>query len=81
MNPKSEDQILFDYSKLAGRIVEKLKNRTKFYELMNWSHTTGSSKMSSRSQFTQGEIIRALRILEIPETDLNIRNYFFTIVV
>lgn len=81
MNGKYEDQVIFDYSKLAGRIIEKLKNRTKFYELMGWSHTTGALKMSSQSQFTQGEIIKALGVLEIPETDFNIRSYFFTVKV
>lgn len=66
---------IYDYSKLKGRITEKLGNQSNFAEKMNLSETTIYNKLSGKIEFKQSEIINACKILEIPENDVN--KYFF----
>lgn len=66
---------IFNYSKLKGRIVEMLKTNTKFAELMDWSRPTLSRKLSGESEWTQGEIWKACRVLSIDLSEINL--YFF----
>lgn len=69
----------YDYSKLRGRIVEKVGTQARFAEMMNFSERTCSLKLTGRVPFTQPEIINACKILDIAESDIGI--YFFTLKV
>lgn len=66
----------FDYSKLIGRIIEKLGTRRMYGELLGVSHTTLYDKLGNRTPFTQKEIFKSAEILEIPHEQIT--QYFFT---
>lgn len=66
----------FDFSKLKGRIKEKVNTQEKFAKELNISVPSLIKKLNNKSQFTQTEINKARTILDIPNTDLNI--YFFS---
>ena len=67
---------VYDYSKLKGRITEKLGSQSNFAKKMKLSETTIYSKLNSKIEFKQSEIIDACKLLDIPEDEL--RKYFFT---
>lgn len=66
----------YDYSKLKGRITEKIGTNQAFARAMGWSVITQSKKMNGKVYWTQGDISRAIKVLDIPETEINV--YFFT---
>lgn len=66
---------VYNYSKLKGRIIEKLGSQSNFAEKMNLSETTIYSKLNGKIEFKQSEIINACKLLDIPEDDL--KKYFF----
>lgn len=66
----------FDFSKLKGRIKEKVNTQEKFAKELNISVPSLIKKLNNKSQFTQTEINKARTILDIPNADLNI--YFFS---
>ena len=70
------EKIVFDYSKLKGRIVEKCGSQKAFADRMNMSEATMCSKISCNTYFSQGEIARAIEILEIEQG--RVTAYFFT---
>lgn len=66
----------YDYSKLKGRIVEKVGTQRRFSELIGVSEHTLSSKLCSHTPWTQTEIAQSCEVLDIsPE---RIAAYFFT---
>lgn len=67
---------VWDYSKLIGKIVEVYRKREAFATDMNISAPTLTSRLKSRSSFTQREIKRAVELLGIPYDEIPI--YFFT---
>lgn len=70
------ERILFDYSKLKGRIVEKCGSQKSFADQLRISEPTMTSKLSGATYFTQSEINRAMAILDLePGT---VSEYFFT---
>ena len=69
------EKVLFDYSKLNGRIREKTGTQKKFAESMGLSTATISAKLTNKTYFDQAEIDRAARILEIEPGDISL--YFF----
>lgn len=69
----------FNYSKLSGRIVEKVGSRGKFAELMGLSERTISLKMNGLLSWKQPEIVRACQILDIPTSEIPL--YFFSLEV
>ena len=69
------EKTIFDYSKLRGRIVEKVGSLTKFSELTGISNTTLHDRLKNRLVFTQSEIYKTIKILEIPDNEISI--YFF----
>lgn len=71
--------MVFDYSKLKGRIVEKYSNQIEFAKAMNWSEKTLSKKLNGKVAWKQTDICRAIKLLELSEDD--IPEYFFTIKV
>ena len=68
----------FNYSKLKGRIVEKVGTYQAFSEAMGWSLNTNGRKLSGRAAWTQEEIIKACEILDIDLTA--VVEYFFALV-
>ena len=66
---------IYDYSKLKGRIVEKLGSQSIFAERMKLSDTTIYSKLAGKIEFKQSEILKACKILDIEVN--NIGPYFF----
>lgn len=71
--------IIYDYSKLQGRIIEICKTKANFAKLMNLSERTISLKLNNKIYFKQNEIMKALGILELDINDIQI--YFFKIFV
>lgn len=65
----------FDYSKLRGRIVEKFGSNSKFATAMGWSERTTSLKINSKVTWTQNDIMKAVALLGLSDSD--IQEYFF----
>lgn len=72
-------RIEFDYSKLKGRIKEKLDTQYNLASALNISETALINKLKNRYAFSQKDIITICRILEIDHSEIH--NYFFTIKV
>lgn len=69
---------MFDYSKLRGRIKEKIGSESKFAEILGVSTTTLSYKFNGSSYFTAPEIFKTCQkeVLDINPELIGI--YFFT---
>ncbi|QBX24910.1 hypothetical protein Javan220_0006 [Streptococcus phage Javan220] len=67
--------MLYDYSKLNGRIVEIFGTKKKFAESMNLSVKSVSSKTNNKRSWQQDEISKACELLKIPSDEINL--YFF----
>lgn len=68
----------YDYSKLRGRIIEKVGSLKKYAELLNLSDTAISNKISNKTPFSQDEIFISSKkeVLDIPSDEISL--YFFT---
>ncbi len=66
----------FDYSKLRGRIVEIFLTQSAFAVAMGWSERTLSLKMTGQRMWKQNDIIKAVKLLKIDESEIPV--YFFT---
>lgn len=71
--------MIFDYSKLNGRIVEILGTRSKFALEMGLSERSISLKLNNKRYWKNNEIQKAIRLLDIPEEDIGA--YFFNLIV
>ena len=69
--------VIFDYSKLKGRIYEVFGTQKKFEEAMNMSHGSLWSKLTNRRYFNQAEILQASGLLGIERGSESA--YFFTL--
>lgn len=67
----------YNYSKLLGRIVEKVGTQGKFAERMGLSERTISLKLNGKIEWKQGEIAKACNVLDIVESE--IASYFFAL--
>ncbi len=67
----------YNYSKLLGRIVEKVGTQANFAEKLGLSERSMSLKLNGRVGWKQTEISKACEILEILPTE--IPAYFFAI--
>ena len=65
-----------DYSRLRGRIVEKCGSNQAFSNAMGWAQKTNTAKLTGRASWTQADILKACKILDIALQD--IQGYFFT---
>ena len=71
--------LIFDYSKLKGKITEKFKTQDAFAEALGVSRVSLSMKLNNKSEFDQYEMRRSCELLGIPISEMNI--YFFTVEV
>lgn len=69
----------YNYSRLLGRIVEKVGTQGRFADAIGLSERTISLKLNGRIDWKQGEIAKACDILEIEPAD--IPAYFFALKV
>lgn len=67
----------YNYSKLLGRIVEKVGTQGIFADQMNLSERSVSLKLNGKVGWKQSEIAKACDILAISEKDIG--DYFFAI--
>lgn len=69
--------MLFEYSKLLGRIREICGSQSKFSRAMDISERSLSCKINGKIGWKQKEIVKACNILGIDKID--IPEYFFNI--
>lgn len=69
----------FDYQRLKGKIVEKYNKQSDFARAMQMSERTLSLKMNGRVAWKQTEIMKAIKLLDLKDSD--IQPYFFVIKV
>ena len=67
---------IFDYSRLRGKIKEKCDTQESFTKQMSMSRTSLSKRLNNQLDFSQDEIIRACKILDIDDSGIPL--YFFT---
>lgn len=78
-NVINNEDIIFDFSKLKGRIKEIYSTQSAFATAMLMSEATLSNKINNNVEFSPKEIVRALLLLSI---DFNeVKEYFFTLKV
>ena len=68
-------EYVYDYSRLIGRIFEKLGSKFKYIQQMGFSEPTGYGKLKGEKEFTQSEISKSCEILDIPEEEIPV--FFF----
>lgn len=69
----------FNYNKLRGRIVEIYGSQIEFAKAMQWSERTLSLKMNGKIPWKQTDIVAAVRLLGLSDSD--IQEYFFAVEV
>lgn len=67
--------MIYNYSKLYGRIKEKCGTQENFSKLLGLSRTTLNQKLKNKVEFSQSEIRKSIIILELDSID--IPEYFF----
>ena len=67
--------MVFDYSRLLGKIKEKCATQAVFAQKMKVSERTASLKLNGKVDWKSGEIVRACEILGIGRKELP--DYFF----
>lgn len=72
-------RLVYDYSKLKGRIKEKCNTQEEFASKLGLSARSVSLKLSNARGWKQNEITNAIRVLGL--TDADIQPYFFTVKV
>ena len=68
-------EVLFDYSKLKGLIVEKYGTISNFADNSGIKLNTLSLKLNNKNTFNQEEMLIICRLLSIE----NVKEYFFCI--
>lgn len=75
----TKEENVFDYSKLRGRIIEKYGSQLNFVKAFGISENSFSLKMNNKSRFTSDDIIKIVKMLDIPKELIG--EYFFTLKV
>ena len=73
----SDDEIVFDFNKLRGKIKEVYGTQSSFAGAIKTNEATLSNKLNNNVEFTQKEILKACKLLGINSTE--IAEYFFTL--
>ena len=74
-----DEEIVFDFSKLRGRIKEIYGTQTAFALAMLMNEATLSNKLNNNVEFSPKEIVRACLLLCIDLSEVKL--YFFTLKV
>lgn len=74
-----DEDIVFDFSKLRGRIKEVYSTQSAFATAMLMNEATLSNKLNNNVEFSPKEIIRACLLLSIDLKEID--TYFFTLKV
>ena len=67
--------MVYDYSKLKGRIVEKFGTRKNFAKSLGVTTMAISKKLNNKTIWKQPEISKAMELLSISGEDIEL--YFF----
>lgn len=73
----NDEDVVFDFSKLRGRIKEIYGTQTAFAVAMLMNEATLSNKLNNNVEFTLKEIYRACLLLCI-DLEKELKAYFFT---
>lgn len=68
--------MVYDYSKLIGKIKECFGTQEKFADALKLGRVSLSLSLNSKREFSQKEINRAVELLGLKKED--IPSYFFT---
>ena len=68
--------MVFDYSKLRGKIREVFNTQEEFAKALGLSETSITNKLNNNRNFTQSEMKKIIELLSIQPDEIN--NYFFT---
>lgn len=71
----NEEDIIFDFNKLKGRIIEKFSSNANFAKELGISIASLSSKINGKTDFSASEIYKSCKLLEIKDEDAY--EYFF----
>lgn len=71
--------VTYNYELLLKKMKEKRYSQETLAPAINMSRTSLNQKLNSKSNFTQSEILRMAKLLEIPNDDVG--EYFFKVVV
>lgn len=74
-----DEDIIFDFSKLRGRIKEIFGTQTAFAAEMSMNEATLSNKLNNNVEFSPKEILKACTLLKIELKQAD--KYFFTLKV
>ena len=75
----AKKKLVYDYSKLKGRIKEIFDTQEAFALAVGLSARSITLKLSSARGWKQNEIMKAIKVLGLTEGD--IQPYFFTVKV
>lgn len=70
------DKMLFNYSKLKGKIREKFITQSAFAKELGISSVSLSAKLNNRVEFSQTEMDKSCELLEVPKDFIPI--FFYT---
>lgn len=68
--------MVFEYSKLRGRIIEKCGTAENFSKTMGLTPNQTSRLMNNHQDWRPSKILQACKVLDIDVTDIG--TYFFT---
>ena len=61
--------VIYDYSKLRGRLIEKYGTVARFSQFLDVSKSTVSLKLNNKVDISRDDIIKWSKILEISPSD------------
>ena len=71
-----EDEYIYDYSKLRGKIKEIFGTQTAFANELRMNEATLSNKLNNNVEFTQKEMNKTCDLFKEPYSMVDV--YFFT---
>lgn len=72
-------KVIFDYSRLRGRIKEKFDSQEKLAKQLSYGLTSLNLKLNNHVNFSQVDMLELAAVLDIPDEEFS--SYFFTVKV
>lgn len=72
-------EVIFDYSKLRGKIKEVYRTQDAFASALGISHVSLSARLMNKIGFSQSEMLKSSELLGFPLEDTE--QYFFTRII